>query len=211
MREPSLARLYNVSKIRLFVVDLFQKACRYERKQKTMVSFRRSATTTLLFALFPTTSLSFASSAKRAFLPATAATSSPTALAMAEDAPTTTRYTIPDQPARFARAKAENNQRYLDIATVYDPSFLKGKRVAVTGANRGIGLALATELTAAGAELIAIVRSSSAELDALKPAELITGIEMTSDEKCAAIKDLIKGGPIDIVRSRRSKLGNHWC
>ena len=109
------------------------------------------------------------------------------------------RYTIADQPARFARAKKENNQRYLDIASVYDPSFLKGKRVAVTGANRGIGLALATELTNSGAKLVAIVRSSSRELDALKPEEVVTGIDVTDDTKCALLGDQIKGGPIDIV------------
>jgi NADPH:quinone reductase-like Zn-dependent oxidoreductase len=87
------------------------------------------------------------------------------------------RYSLPDQVARFAKAKAENNERYLDITTVYDPSFLKGKRVAVTGANRGIGLQLATELTEAGAQVIAIVRSTSEGLEALKPAELVKGID----------------------------------
>lgn len=112
------------------------------------------------------------------------------------------RYSLADQPARFARAKKENNQRYLDITTVYDPSYLKGLRVAVTGANRGIGLALATELTEAGANVVAIVRSSSPELDALKPAEIITGIDVTNDEQCEGIKDQIKGGPIDIVSSQ---------
>lgn len=109
------------------------------------------------------------------------------------------RYSLADQPARFAKAKKENNQRYLDITTVYDPSYLKGLRVAVTGANRGIGLALATELTEAGANVVAIVRSSSPELDALKPAEIITGIDVTNDEQCEGIKNQIKGGPIDIL------------
>lgn len=111
------------------------------------------------------------------------------------------RYSDPNQPARFAKAKADKNQRYLDITTVYDSSFLKGKRVAVTGANRGIGLALAKELTEAGAKVVAIVRSSSAELDALKPAEVVVGIDVTNDEQCATgIASQIKGGPIDIVR-----------
>ena len=109
------------------------------------------------------------------------------------------RYSIPDQPARFARAKAENNERYLDIAKVYDPSFLKGLRVAVTGCNRGIGLALAKELTARGAKLIAINRSSSKELEDLNPDESLVGIDVTSDELCATLKDKITNGPIDLV------------
>jgi len=122
------------------------------------------------------------------------AISSTTHLAMSSD-----RYTIPDQPARFARAKAEDNRRYLDIETVYDPSYLKGKRVAVTGANRGIGLALAKELTAQGGRLVAICRSSSAELDALNPEEVVTGIDVTSDEACDGIAGKVTGGPIDIL------------
>jgi short chain dehydrogenase len=110
------------------------------------------------------------------------------------------RYSDPNQPARFAKAKADQNQRYLDITSVYDASFLKGKRVAVTGANRGIGLALAKELTEAGAQLVAIVRSSSIELDALQPVEIVSGIDVTNDAQCASIASQIKGGPIDIVR-----------
>jgi len=118
----------------------------------------------------------------------------PSALAMSAD-----RYTIPDQPARFARAKAEKNERYLDINTVYDPSYLKGKRVAITGANRGIGLSLAKELTAQGGKIVAIVRASSPELDALNPDEVITGIDVTSDEGCEELGGKVTGGPIDIL------------
>lgn len=130
----------------------------------------------------------------RAFLSQTITSTVSTSLAMSGE-----RYTIADQPARFARAQRENNQRYLDITTVYDPSLLKDKRVAVTGANRGIGLALAKELAAAGAKIIGIVRSSSPELDALNPDEIITGVDVTDDAKCAALSSQIKGGPIDIV------------
>jgi short chain dehydrogenase len=119
--------------------------------------------------------------------------------ASSDDDPSTRVYSIPDQPARFARAKKENNQRYLDITSVYDPSFLKGKRVAVTGANRGIGLSLAKELTEAGAQVVAIVRSSSPELEALNPAEVIKGIDVSNDEQCEGIASQIKGGPIDIL------------
>jgi NADPH:quinone reductase-like Zn-dependent oxidoreductase len=112
------------------------------------------------------------------------------------------RYSDPDQAARFAKAKKENNQRFLDITTVYDPAFLKGKRVAVTGANRGVGLSLATELTQAGAHVIALVRSSSVEMEALKPAETVKGVDVTSDDECSKIASQITGGPIDIVSRR---------
>lgn len=112
---------------------------------------------------------------------------------------TTPKYSIADQEARFAKAKEENDERSLDITTVFDPSFLKGKRVAVTGANRGIGLAIATELAAHGARIIAINRSDSEELRALKPEEVILGIDVQNDEQCEGIKDQIKGGPIDIL------------
>ena len=109
------------------------------------------------------------------------------------------RYTIADQPARFAKAKAEGNKRVLDIDSMYDGSYLKGKRVAITGANRGIGLALAKECVAEGAKLIAICRSSSEELEALKPEELVLGIDVTDDDACEAIATKITGGPIDIL------------
>lgn len=109
------------------------------------------------------------------------------------------RYSIPDQPARFAKAKEDNNERYLDITTVYDGSYLKGLRVAVTGANRGIGLALAQELTEQGAKVVALCRKSSEELEALNPDEIVLGIDVTDDELCEGITDKITGGPIDIV------------
>jgi hypothetical protein len=108
-------------------------------------------------------------------------------------------YTLADQVARFARAKKENNQRYLNIESVYDPSYLKGLRVAVTGANRGIGLALATELTQAGAQVIALVRSTSKELQDLKPAEVIEGVDVQNDASTAQLGSQVKGGPIDIL------------
>lgn len=109
------------------------------------------------------------------------------------------QYSMADQPARFARAKKEDNKRYLDITTVYDGSFLKGKRVAVTGANRGLGLALATELSEQGAKVIGLCRSSSKELDALNPEEVVTGVDVTDDKMCDSLPGKITGGPIDIV------------
>lgn len=43
-----------------------------------------------------------------------------------------TRYSIANQPQRFAQAKSENNQRVLDIDSVYRPDF-QGKTVLITG------------------------------------------------------------------------------
>ena len=61
-------------------------------------------------------------------------------------------YSLADQTARFERAKKENNGRYLDIKSVYDGAYLKGKRVLLTGSNRGLGLALAKQISAEGAD-----------------------------------------------------------
>lgn len=122
---------------------------------------------------------------------------------MSEDS---SRYSMADQKARFAKAKKENNQRYLDITTVYDGSYLKGLRVAVTGANRGLGLELSKQLAKAGAKIVALVRSTSDELEALKPEEVIKGVDVTKEECTESIKDKIKGGPIDIVRFLRMVL-----
>jgi hypothetical protein len=160
-----------------------------------MVHFRIA---TYLFASVSTTTLAFAPSSRTAFVRpflATSAVHNQFTLSMSDS----DRYSMPDQQARFARAKKESNERYLDITTVYDPAFLKGKRVAVTGANRGIGLALAKELTEAGAKLVAIVRSTSDELEKLNPDELIKGVDQTSNELCVDLEHAIKGGPIDIV------------
>ena len=76
-------------------------------------------------------------------------------------------YSMADQVARFAKAKEENNQRYLDIASVFDGGDLSGKRVLVTGGNRGLGLAITKELVAIGATALVLCRSSSPELNKL--------------------------------------------
>ena len=109
------------------------------------------------------------------------------------------KYSLANQEERYARAKRENNRRYLDITTVYNPSKLKGMRVVVTGANKGNGLALSKELKSAGAHLIAVTRSMSDELKDLEPDQLIKDVDVTDDEACANLASKIEGGPVDMV------------
>ena len=60
-------------------------------------------------------------------------------LSMAFDETRGGTHSIADQVARYAKAKEEKNQRYLDIESVYDGGDLSGKRVLVIGGNRGLG------------------------------------------------------------------------
>lgn len=59
-------------------------------------------------------------------------------------------------------------------------------RVLITGANRGIGLAMAKQFASEGHEIMAICRESSDELAALTK-QVITGVDLTDD---AAVSQL---------------------
>jgi len=110
-------------------------------------------------------------------------------------------YTMADQAARFAEQKRTNNKRALDIEDgVYDPSTLKGKRVLVTGANRGVGLALCTELKDIGAVVIGVCRKSSPELAALQVAQIVEGIDVMNTACMQKMVDeIISTGALDVV------------
>jgi len=105
-------------------------------------------------------------------------------------------HSIGDQVARFARAKEEKNTRYLDIASVYDGSGLKGKRCLVTGANRGLGLEIAKRCVADGASVVTVCRKASEELKKLGVTE-ITGVDVCDDAACAGLPERIKAAGLD--------------
>lgn len=97
------------------------------------------------------------------------------------------KYSIPDQPLRFAQGKASNNTRMLDIDRLYQPDFVRGKVVVVTGGNRGIGLAISKELIKQGAKVYITTRSP---FELSGAAGIIDGIDV-QDDKCG--DKLVKG------------------
>jgi len=105
-------------------------------------------------------------------------------------------HSLADQTARFERAKTEDNQRYLDICSVFDGSALAGKRVMVTGGNRGLGLAIVTQLVECGASVIATCRSCKGALP-----EGVQVIEKVEMQDIASIQTMVEtlDAPIDCV------------
>jgi len=92
-------------------------------------------------------------------------------------------HSVADQVARFAKAKEEKNERYLDINSVYDGAALSGKRVLVTGGNRGLGLEITRQLVAVGATAFVICRRSSPELETLiSKSNVYDGVDVTNAE-----------------------------
>ncbi|MBX3181561.1 MAG: SDR family oxidoreductase [Polyangiaceae bacterium] len=72
-------------------------------------------------------------------------------------------------------------------------------RIVVTGANRGIGLELVKQLTARGAHVVAVCREGSPELSAVSPAEVLSGVDVSSDDGVSALSERLDGAPIDVL------------
>lgn len=107
-------------------------------------------------------------------------------------------YSTADQLQRFATAKATGNKRYLDIASVYDGRYLRGRRVLLTGGSRGLGLATVRRLVADGAIVTVVGRSCSAELEAAGAARVVTDVDVTDTAAVDRMASEI-AEPIDIV------------
>lgn len=71
--------------------------------------------------------------------------------------------------------------------------------IAITGANRGIGLALAKRYAEQGDRVIAICRHSSAELDEVVGVEVIGGIDVTCAEALRKLSDQLSQQRIDVL------------
>ncbi|MDH3581293.1 MAG: SDR family oxidoreductase [Hyphomicrobiales bacterium] len=70
--------------------------------------------------------------------------------------------------------------------------------VALTGANRGIGLELARQLAARGDTVIAAVRSASDELASLN-VEVHEGVDVSDDKSVAQFASALSGRQLDIL------------
>ena len=106
-------------------------------------------------------------------------------------------YSDPDQPRRHAHSLKTGV--YDQFQKEYDGSLFKEKNVLVTGANRGIGLALCKELKAERANVYATCRKSSKELEALNVAKVIEGIDVTSEKATKDLADALAGVTLDVV------------
>lgn len=71
-------------------------------------------------------------------------------------------------------------------------------RALITGANRGIGLAMARQLKERGDEVIAAVRQSSDELKALG-VRIEEGVDVASDEAVRSLKERLGDARIDVL------------
>jgi len=121
---------------------------------------------------------------------------SPTLLNMASE------YSMADQVERFANAQAENDERFLNIDSVYKGNEIMGKRILVTGGNRGLGLEIVKQAVADGATVIVMCRSSNQELEELVGLwNVYSGVDVTDTDAVAKAMKRVKsdGGALDFV------------
>jgi len=68
----------------------------------------------------------------------------------------------------------------------------------VTGANRGIGLALCGALKKRGAKVVAACRTSSPDLDALG-VEVVVGVDVGTDDGAIRLRDALGGRKVELL------------
>lgn len=77
----------------------------------------------------------------------------------------------------------------------------------ITGANRGIGLALSQQLAAKGWDIIAICRSDSDEIEQIADM-VISGIDITQPEHIQQVKKVLGDTKIDLLINNAGLLGD---
>jgi NAD(P)-dependent dehydrogenase (short-subunit alcohol dehydrogenase family) len=79
--------------------------------------------------------------------------------------------------------------------------------ILITGANRGIGLELTRQLTARGDRVLAVCRTPSDELSQTD-AEIVEGVDVTSDDDVAKLVDRVGDAPVDVLILNSGVLGH---
>jgi NAD(P)-dependent dehydrogenase (short-subunit alcohol dehydrogenase family) len=69
----------------------------------------------------------------------------------------------------------------------------------VTGANRGIGLALCKQLAEHRKQVIAVCRRPSPDLEKVAGVHIESGVDVTSDEAMAGLAERLRGTHVDIL------------
>ncbi len=82
------------------------------------------------------------------------------------------------------------------------------KTAVITGANRGIGLALSQQLSAQGYDIIGVCRQTSDELDALA-SRVISGIDITDSSCVEQVARTLDGQSIDLLVNNAGLLENN--
>lgn len=82
------------------------------------------------------------------------------------------------------------------------------KTAVITGANRGIGLALSQQLSAQGYDIIGVCRQTSDELDALAN-QVISGIDITDSSCVEQVARTLDGQSIDLLVNNAGLLENN--
>ncbi|MEH6346144.1 MAG: SDR family oxidoreductase [Bermanella sp.] len=73
------------------------------------------------------------------------------------------------------------------------------RNILITGANRGIGLALTKQYLSQGDTVYAVCRKASTELASLKDANVIEGIDVSDDKNLLTLKNSLTDVSLDIV------------
>lgn len=79
--------------------------------------------------------------------------------------------------------------------------------VVITGANQGIGLALAQFYCERGAQVIAVCRSSSQELEALS-CEIVSEIDISDGDTVVKLNEALQGKSVDILINNAGLFGD---
>lgn len=73
------------------------------------------------------------------------------------------------------------------------------KNIVITGANRGIGLALTRLYAAAGNSVVAVCRSSSVELQTIPNTTIVANVDVTDGNELEALAHSLNGRKVDIL------------